>query len=277
MPVERPLTDRRYLLTIGDLDVSALDIQFDVTKSTTREPNTCEVRVFNLKRQNRATAGTAERPRVVLRAGYKADGDPPPLLFNGNARRQYSQREGLDVVTVLQCSDSGREIQTARISRSYNPGVRVTRVLRDAVTALGIGEGNLADFESSYQARNGATSFADGYVADGPARRIVQDLVRAAGLRWSVQNGALQLMRSGEALQATAPDLNAASGLVGTPTRDERGKVTATVLLQPGIEPGRRVVLSSEEIEGSYEVRQTVYKGDTSAQPWYATLELAPL
>jgi hypothetical protein len=274
---ERQLFGRIWRLTAGDLDVSALDLTFNVSKSTSREPNTAEIRVINLSRENRARLERADRPRVVLRAGYEADGDPPPVLFVGDARRVFSERSGLDIVTTLQASDGGREIQTARISRSYAPGTEISKVLRDAVEALGVGVGNLSDFEGAYRARNGASVFPDGYAADGPARRVVQDLARAAGLRWSVQNGALQLLRVGQALQSTALRLSATSGLVGTPTRDEAGKVAATVLLQPGVEPGRRVILASDTIEGGYEVRQTVYKGDTSGADWYATLELAPL
>lgn len=277
MTPERRLVGRTWLVTVGDLDVSRLDISFNVVKSTSREPNTLDLRILNLSREKRAGLENARRPRVVLRAGYKADGDPPPLLFTGDARRVFSERSNLEIVTNIQASDGGREIQTARISKSYSPGVRVAVVLRDTVEALGIGVGNLADFEASYSARNGASVFPNGYTADGPARRVLQDLVRAAGLRWSVQNGALQLLRVGRALQSTALRLEGSSGLVGTPTKDERGKVTATVLLQPGVEPGRRVVMASDTIEGGYEVRQTVYKGDTSGTDWYATLELAPL
>jgi len=275
---ERVLFDRRYRLTVDTLDMSALDLSFDVTKSTARDPNKAEIRVFNLGPSTRATLEAASvGARVVLRAGYLSDGDPPPLLFLGGSRRIYTAREGLDLVTTIQASDSGRELLTGRISRSYAPGSNVSRALRDAVEAAGIGEGNLSDFEGAYSMRTGASVFADGFVADGPARRIIQALARAAGLRWSVQNGALQLQRAGQALQASAPRLSASSGLVGTPTRDEDGKVTATALLQPGLEPGRRVVLASDQIEGSYEIRQTVYKGATSGEPWHATMELAPL
>jgi hypothetical protein len=274
---ERLLFGRTWLLTVGDLDVSALDLTFNVAKSTAREPNTADIRVLNLSRENRARLENAERPQVVLHAGYEEDGDPPPVLFVGAARRIYSEPSGLDIVTNIQASDSGREVRTARISRSYPPGAEISRVLRDAVEALGIGVGNLADFEAAYTARNGATVFPNGYAADGPARRVVQDLVRAAGLRWSVQNGNFQLLRVGQALQSEALRLTGPSGLVGTPTKDETGKVAATVLLQPGVEPGRRVVMASSTIEGGYEVRQTVYKGDTAGTDWHATLELAPL
>lgn len=278
----RPLFGRRLQVTIGSTDVSAFDQTFDITKSTAREPNTAEVRVLNLSRSTRAALESAETPRLIVRAGYEADGDPPPLLFNGESRLIYSERDGVDIALVIQASDSGRALQTARISRSYAPGTPIVSALRDAVAALGIGPGNLDEFAAAYQARNGASVFADGFVADGPARRVLHSLARAAGLRWSVQNGALQLLRVGEPLQSTAPLLSAASGLVDTPTRSFEGprhrlKVTAKALLQPGLEPGRRVVLRSDTIEGGFEIRRAIYRGGTAVAEWHATLELAPL
>lgn len=278
------LFGRRWKLTIGDVDVSALDIQFDVTKNTRSEPNTLEARVFNLARDTRARIEDADEPQVVLRAGYHTDGDPPPRLYSGAARRLYTQREGYDLITTIQSRDRGRELQTARISRSYGPGSRASRVLRDTVEALGIGEGNLNEFEGAFSTRTGSTEFPDGFVADGPARRILQTLTRAAGLRWSVQNGNLQLQRAGAALQTQALRLSASTGLIGTPTRNysgntraERRKVTIQTLIIAGMEPGRRVVLDAENIQGTYELRQVVYKGDTRGNDWYINAELMPV
>jgi len=267
------LFGRRWLVSIGDVDVSAFDLSFDVVKSTAREPNTAEVRIHNLSSGTRVRLESTQARRLVVRAGYEADGDPPPLLFLGDSRRIYTEREGADLVTTVQASDGGRELLAARISRSYGPGTPKISALRDAVDALGIGRGNLADYASEL----GSETFADGFVADGPARSVLHTLVRSARMRWSVQNGALQLLRAGEPLQVQAPRLSAATGLVGSPTRDEAGKVSAVCLLQPGLEPGRRVVLAAEQIEGGYEIRRVVYAGASSAQPWYATMELAPL
>lgn len=277
------LFGRKWKITAGDVDVSAFDPVFDIVKSTAREPNTCEVTLRNLSAATRARIENASPLRVVVRAGYEEDGDPPPLLFNGDARHAFSDRDGLEIVTTIQASDGGRDLQTARISRSYPPGTEVAQVLRDTVDALGIGAGNLADFVTSYESRNGSRTFPDGFAAAGPARRVLQGLTRAAGLRWSVQNGALQLLRVGQPLQETAVRLSAASGLVGSPTRSfdgpggRRVKVTAQALIRPGLEPGRRIVLDSEGISGGFEIRRTVCRGGATENDWYANLELAPL
>lgn len=265
---------RKWQVSIGEVDVSGLDLTFDIVKSTAREPNTAEVRVYNLSSESRASIESEQHARLIVRAGYE---DPPNTLFIGNARRIYTERDDKDFVTTILASDSGRELQTARISRSYAPGTPVKNAIRDAVSALGIGEGNLADFESSYRQRNGSMTFPDGYAAAGPARRVLDTLLRAAGLRWSVQDGALVVMQSGRPLERTAVLLSAESGMVGTPTKDEHGVVSVQALIQSGLEPGRRISIDSDALDGTFEVKRIVYKGETEGNAWYANIEARPL
>ncbi len=272
------LSGRTWKVTIGSLDVTQLDLTFDIIKTSTREPNTAEVRVFNLSPGNKSTISAEEDPRLLVRAGY---GDPPPLLFLGNSRRLFTERKGTDLITTVQASDSGSALQIVRLSRSYNEGTPVLSVVRDSVNALGIGEGNLSDFESAYTARNGTDNFPDGYTTDGPARNVLNSLIRAAGLRWSVQDGVLQIQRPGTPLQTQAVLLSPSTGLVGSPTRGaaescKRPNVSAQALIQPEFYPGRRVVLQSS-IEGTYEILKIKYVGNTRGQDWYANLELRPL
>lgn len=269
------LFGREWYLSVGSLDLTDLDLAFKVTRSVRREPNLAEIRIWNLSPETRAAIDRDQI--VVLRAGY----EDPPTLFRGEIRDVRTERDGqADFVTVVQARDGGRAYNDARMSRAYAPGTPALRVLRDAVAALEIGEGNLADFASAYALRTGSDGFADGYVAAGPARRVLDALARGAGLRWSVQNGALQLMEQGRPLQRRAVVLAADSGLVESPTWNEgrrRRTVTAKSLIQPGIEPGRIVVLESALITGDFEVRAIEYVGDTRGNDWIATMELRPV
>jgi len=272
------LFDRTWKVTIGNLDVTALDLTFDIVKTSGREPNTAEVRIVNAGRDSRSRIEAEDDQRLEVRAGYDED---PPLLFLGNARRVYTERRGTELVTTVQASDSGRELLVSRMCTAYAEGTPAVVVVRDAINALGIGEGNISDFEDAYTARNGTNNFPDGFVASGQARRVLNGLVRAAGLRWSVQDGVLQLQRPGQPLQTQAVLLSPSTGLVGSPTRGaperrQRPKVSAQALIQPEFYPGRRVVLQSS-IEGTYEISKIKYTGDTRGQDWYATLELRPL
>lgn len=267
---------RTWRVVVGPVDVSELDVDFTVYKSKKREPNKATVTVYGLSANTRQRIeGT--RPRVEVYAGYEP-GDPP-LLFVGEATRAQgvvTEADGVEVITTIEAKDQGDSYQRARINRSFAAGAAVGDVLTVAVDALGIGRGNLSDFVRGLELSNGATTFPEGFVASGAARDVVDSLVRGAGLRWSVQNGVFTVRERGRPVQNRATLLKPETGLVGSPTADERGVVTATCLIQPGLDPGRRVVLESRQFNGGYAVRSVEYSGSTSGSDWYAKLVLEP-
>jgi hypothetical protein len=277
------LQGRRWLVEVAGVSSSEIDLEFTITRNLGRKPSTGEVKLYNLKEATRSRIEAARGARLVLRAGYEESGDPPPTLFSGDVRRVFSKVEGVDLVTTVQGRDGGEAYMLGRMSRSYAPGTPIRTVLRDAVDAMGIGRGNLDDFDPSL--RNGQSDFPDGFAAHGPARTVIDAIVRGAGLRWSVQSGALQLIQRGRALQGRAVILSPDTGLIESPTRADtqggnrtaRGAVEATCLIQPGLDPGRQVRIESRLITGSYIVRTVEYKGSTFAQDWYAKLTLRPL
>jgi hypothetical protein len=267
------LFGRQWRLVVGDRDLSDLDLAFEITRSTHREPNPAIIQVWNLNRDTRARVEAAET--VALYAGFS----DPPQIFSGDVRRVFTERDGVDTVTTITGRDGGRAYADVTVSRSYAPGTPVLTVVRDTVDAMGIGRGNLADFAYSLR---GTDNLADGYVAHGRASRVLNDTIRASGNRWSVQNGSLQVQQQGRPLQLRTTVLAPDSGLVGSPAWDETGKrtggrrglLTATALIQSGIEPGRLVRIESAEVTGDFEVRAAKYKGQTRGNDWYAALTL---
>lgn len=272
------LYGRTWELTIGSLDVTKLDLTFGVRKTSKREPNTAVIEVYNLSRASRSQVESELNALVRLKAGY---GDDPPLLFVGTVRQAYSERRGPDIVTTIEASDKGLELTSTRLSRSYNPGTPVLSVLVDTLSALDIGEGNVNTFADAYRARNGTDNFPDGYVVSGSAKKVLNNIVRSAGLIWSVQDGVLQLQEPQKALNTPAVLLSSSTGLVGSPTQaaPERGKrstVNAVSLIQPLLYPGAKVVLEAM-VEGTFEITEVDYTGETRGNDWYANLILRPL
>lgn len=268
------LFDRRWQIQIAGVDVSELDVEFDVYRSVRREPNTGAVTIYNSAPNVRAQFERGSE--VNIRAGYASEGQPP-ILFVGRARDVRTERQGIDTQTVVEARDGGDEFVQARFSKGYAAGTLVTTVLRDLVTTLGVGLGNLDEFESAFSLRNGATTFSDGYAVSGPAARSINALVRGAGLRWSVQNNAFTLIERGRTLQTSATVLSPETGLVGSPTREKGGKINVTVLLQSGLEPGRRVVIQSADVTGGYQILRNNSVGETRGTNWYAKLQCRPL
>lgn len=273
------LYKRDWAIQLGTLRIVGLDLSFKVFKSAKREPNTAEISVYNLSEDHRQQIEEARGLAVMVWAGYADPG--ASLIFSGDVmdattpRRgsAASEDDGPDFVTMVSAQDGGSAYRQARVSRSFGPGVAVGTVLRAALEAMGVGEGNLADFENAGLEGAGRT-FPEGTVLDGAAHRELAGIVQSMGLRWSIQNGVLQLQRRRTPLSQQAVRLAADTGLIGVPSVDNAGIVTARALLVPGLDPGRKVAMDSAKIQGGYEVRAVEYVGDTAASNWYADLTL---
>jgi len=265
------LFERKWSVIAGGLDVSNLDLSFDVTKSTKREPNKATIRVLNLAPESRSKVSDSET--ISLRAGYKADGEIPPLLFLGDVRKVTHAYDAGTYTTTIEARDGGRAYSGARVSRSYNPGAPIATVLGDLANALGIGAGNLRDFAASARL-SGTDTFPEGFVSSGQASTVLTGILRGAGLRWSVQNSALQIQRLREPLRVLAERLAPETGLIGSPAVGEKGSVSVRALLRPGLEPGRPVRVEAAHVVGDFEIRSVKFEGSTFGPEWYAALDL---
>lgn len=291
------LWGRAWALQIGTRDLSECDFKFKTERHIHRSPNTAEIQIYNVSPDTRAAIEGAARPFhrpgtprvsipdgvVRLSAGY---GDDPAQQFRGDVRVAWTEwPTNTDSILCITARDGGHAYTEARVSRAFAAGTPVVALVRHVVEAMEIGEGNLSEFAGAFTLRTGGDTLRGPHATHGRAHVVLSVLTRAAGLRWSVQSGALQLQRQGEALASRAVLLDASTGLVGSPTWDERGRRTrgrrgrATVqcLIQPGLDPGRRVHVDSDTVTGDFEIRKIVLTGDTRANEWFADLELRPI
>lgn len=272
------LFNRTRKVQVGNLDVSHLDCSFTIKRTLRGQPNTCDLIVWNMKRDNLAAIRDTSDLFIEVSAGY-ASNNEPTLLFRGNARREVFVRSDKTENVLQVKARDGRRSSRARINRSYGADVPVRQVLQDLIGDMDIGIGNLDDFlDTPIQATNN-TSFPHGFVASGQATNIIDRIMRAQGLRWSVQNGNMQVLSQRRSRLVTAKLINSETGLIGSPQRDKLGKVTLSVLIQSGVEPGKIVRVQSRFIDGDYEIQETTYKGKTigSNAEWQANLVLKPL
>ena len=291
---------RAYRLIVDDLDVTGLDIQFHVSKTTKPEPNKAQIKIFNLSPDHiqqltkRAKAKDSSGIRVELSAGYV---DDVPLIFRGDVRDIATDHNGADTITTIAGHDGGRAYREARINIGYGPGTAIETILRDCAKALTVGEGNISDVARTGTIKALGRAFPHGVVLSGRASQQLDRVVKAIGCTWSIQNGVLQLQQGGAALQASAIRLAADSGLVGSPATeidasvaqpspDAATKPTASkpkkpktvlackALMIPGLTPGRKVALESQDYNGTYQIMQDDYVGDTAGNDWHSNLKL---
>lgn len=273
---------RAWRLTVGSLDVSTLSLSFDIEKTAGRHPNKASIKVINLTPDLRAELAQLSvnkkkgpgKIRVSLEAGYvEARG----LIFQGDLRTAKSEKSGPEWETTIEGEDGGQSMRWSRINRAFPPGTPVASVVQACAEAMGVGTGNLAEAIPSARLEGGGSVFATGTVLSGSAPDELDGIIRSLGFTWSVQNGVLQILKRGRAIQTTAVRLVSTSGLVGSPARAADGSISFQCLINPEVYPGRQVAFEEPELRGTYRVKKAKYTGDTKGNDWYIKGEAVEL
>lgn len=254
--------------------IENLRVSFKVTKSLTKDPNSAEIKVYNLSAATRAKL-PGKGAKVILQAGYDQTIEQ---VFIGDARIIESKQEGPDWVTSIECGDGARAAASSRVSTSFAGGTKVADVITKIGKTLKIDLGNLSDV-----ARGVKGEFVQGYAAHGSSIKELDTALKAAGFELSIQDGALQVLAPGAVTTEQVIVLDSSSGLIGSPemgSGDKKDKppfLKAKSLLQPALKPGRKVHIKSIQYDGNFRVSKVEHTGDTAGQDWYSELELQAL
>ena len=272
------LFNRRCVVIVDTVRVEGLRVSFKVVKTTKQEPNTCEVKIYNLSAATRGQLSKKAVP-VVLSAGYASNA---AVIFQGDSRTVDHLREGTEWITRVRCGDGERAYQWSRFSESFAPGTSVVTIIRAAAKALGVNTGNLEAELAKGSFRDSIQQFAHGYSAHGNAAREFDRLMRTTGFSWSIQNGSLQLLRDTTTATGQAILLTSDTGLIGSPEHNAPDKtgnpplIKFKSLLQPRIRCGGIVQLQSVAVKGQFRCESIEHNGDTHGQEWYSSGEVRP-
>ncbi len=297
------LFDRSLAVTIDTVRFTELDATFKIERTIKHEPNTCELKVWNLNEEHRArfeqltpsaratAAGLgaefatdtkkaklqsanqkaraefikkARGVPVQIDAGY---GDYTETVWLGDMRTVHTEREKTDWLTVLESGDGEKAIQNARINVSYGPKTPADTALRAMARAMGVGEGNLSQVVAKLRLAS-AQMYPRGTVFKGSVALELTNLTRAANLEWSIQNGALQFTEQGMPLATTALRISPTTGMIGAPTVDNEGICTVKMQMMPEVYMGRLLVIDSARIKGTFRIVEGTWQGDTSGGDW---------
>lgn len=256
------LFDRRYRLQVDSLVIDGLNVSFSVERTLRRRAGRCEVKVWNLSETHRRQLEALQPGHVFveLHAGY-AEG--MGRIFRGELHRATTIRSGPDLITTIASRD-GRAAGGARTSASFASGASIATVARRLVADMGVDEGNLPDELESATMPGVGSTFADGTTTVGNASEELDHLLASTGREWTIQDGAVQVLRRGTALQRTAVLLSADpdTGLVDSPSRDEHGRLLCKAKMIPDIAPGVLVRVESAQHTGTFRVEHLVAKGE---------------
>lgn len=259
---------------------------FEVWQTGDSSPNKANIEIFNLSHESREfiTSSPRDTTAVQIYAGY---GDHVPLLFTGNLELGTSSKrgklnhhhEGPDWCTKIEGRDGIRAYRSTILTLSFNNQATDASILQRLASEMSPKGSPPIKLNDVRKANKGKPiAGKHGRQFTGPAKYELDAICRSKGVRWSIQNGNLNILPYAAALDQ--PDnaiiISPSSGLVGSATKTEKG-VMFTTLLNGTIHPGRLFQIQSEDFPppytGYYVAENVRHRGDTHGQDWYTHVE----
>lgn len=293
---------RDWQIIVDTLDVSSLDFEFEVLATLKPEPNKGTITVWNLTRDHIAQLLKRNQPNpgaqlvgipVQIKAGYV---NSIFTIFDGDLNEVGGGREFTDRKVTITGQDGGRAYREGRISATFAAGTSIGTILLQCCRALKIGIGNAADFTSSAQINGFGTTIPAQMVLDGSAAKELTRLIKSIGLTWSIQNKSLLLLQKGKPLNQEAIKLTPTTGLLGSPEAaidstvslgnpqqfaigakqttakpnkpKNPGILKLNTLMIPGLVPGKKISLESDQYTGDYMATECRYRGQSWSGTW---------
>lgn len=276
---------RAYDLTIIPTDGEArvikdLRINFEITKSILSFPNLCRLNIYN---PNEDTLAALQKKftKIVLNAGYEGDAR---LLFKGEVRNVFQNRAGVDSLITVYAGDGERDWQNATFNKTFTENVTISSAIEEV----------LKTFEDvTVGVVNGLPQVADklrGQTLSGSSKDILDQFADEYGFDWSIQDGEVIITPVESPLEGDEAVLvNAATGMLGSPTVTEIGADVST-LLNPRLLPNKAFKIESVNAdiqlgnlffrnikrttaEGTYKIQEVTFKGDSREGDWVSSVK----
>lgn len=276
--------------------VTDANIEFEVKKDNSKEPNKGYVTVFNLSDETVGYLDSNQRESlaVVLEAGYD---DQNQQLFSGTVEFVQDNWKGNTRETKLILGDATNNILTTKSARSYRKGTPLNTVLNDLISDLKLPKGKIVSF--------GNQTLQYSMAFSGNTANNLQKLAENTGSTFSVQDGAVYWTTQGKRFNKVVFEISAESGMHDSPTPKnpeaakrrlekkkkkkaaigEKGKtrgeikedagLTVTTTLNGAILPESTVFLKSHKYTGFYKVVYLTHKGALEGGDWITELGLS--
>lgn len=272
------------------------NIEFEVKKDNSKEPNKGYVTIYNLSDSavSYLDANQRESLAVILEAGFDGQNE---VLFSGTVEFVQDNWEGNTRTTKMILGDATNNLMTAKTSRSYKKGTPLDTVLNDLISDLKLPVGRVVKF--------GAQTLQYSMAFSGNASSNLDRLAKNTGSTFSVQDGAVYWTKVGKRFARAVYEISAESGMHDSPSpqnpepakrRLEKKKkskskkkntpktsgqikedagLTVTTELNGAIIPESTIYLKSKKYTGFYKVVALTHKGQLEGGDWTTELWIA--
>lgn len=252
--------------TEGDtIEVKDLRIEFDIEKTSESDPNKGTMIIFNLNETHRAALEN-EVVYIELEVGYE-EGDTT-VLFKGDMTKSKTERLGVDYKSIITIGDGSKEIKAAKLDKSYASGANIKTIVVDALNQVGLPVARNDMQDEQYN---------QGVTVSGSAKKIIDRFTGKQDLEWSIQDGEVQILNKDQDVGEEAILLTSNTGLLGSPFKREDNQVEFKSFIIPGITPGKKIKIESNDINGFFKVTKAKFIGSNHDGPWEILAECKEL
>jgi hypothetical protein len=194
--------------------------------------------------------------------------------------------DGGDRSTTLEIADTFGQMSDAYVSVSYNNETRANSVLDNIAEKLDVPVVMSDDAKKALD----EVSMADGYSYIGTATSALTSICDTCGLRRSVQDGTLQIVKSGEHKSKYRNLMSAETGLIGIPERVYKSNSVSSIndyntraeeiygyriryLMDGTLGIYDVIHLKSKYVEGDFFIYKVNVSGDSLRGDWTCTAE----
>lgn len=246
--------NRQYELAIkasdgGDIPVRPpFTLEFDIHRNVFSSANVASFRIYNLNPNTRARIYKDQYDfgvfrQIAFKAGYnpssvfqiEPDQKNLSFAFVGNITQAWSVREGNNMVTQLECFDGGFAFVNAFTNNQFPKGTTPTTMMQaffENLKEKGTEPGAIGDY-------TGQLSRGNSY--SGSTIDILREI---SGGGFFIDNNKAHALKDDEALEGDIQVIDARSGLLGTPVR-EQTYLNFDMLFEPRLIIGQKVRLNS--------------------------------
>ena len=241
--------------------VRGLFIQFEVEKTSEKNANRINIRVYNTNETSRATL-EQENVIVKLDAGYAGsinEAESIDELFIGNITKASSEKTGNEWITTIEAGDGSKKFKESQVNTTLGPGANNKQVIETLAKSLEVGIGTIKGVVEDV--------FQNGITLTGPVDQRMDEITEKMGLEWSIQDDKLMVLPPNEPSENIGMLISPATGLIGAPINREKG-IEFRSLLRGSIKPGVAIQLQSRDFNGIFKIRKAVFSGDNRKGPF---------
>lgn len=223
-----------------------LTINFNITRNTYASANTGNFTIYNLSPATRSSEAffqdrfnTDKTKIVTFKAGYNGN---LVNCFRGYILQSYSKRQGVDVLTEMECLDLGTT-QNNYINITFEAGTTKKEAYKNVIqNCEGLTLGYLGKLEGEYKT---PVTFS------GEPLTVLNQIT---GGHTYIDNGVVHTLQNNESLDIGVQVLQLNAGLLNTPER-RNAEIIATGILNPSIQVGQLIEIKDpilESFNGTY-------------------------